>query len=528
MLPCIPPGLYFLLPEIALVLQSKGGIILQESPLRVFRVNKTAFAILTACRQGFSLQEYVNQDARQTASLLALLDSLCRWRILEWRPCGQGFAPPVSIVIPVYNRPQEISECLEALLQLHYPEDRREIIVIDDGSTDHTREVVGRYPVRFIAREANRGQAAARNLGVQQARGEIIAFIDSDCVAEPEWLTELVPYFQDQRIGLVGGFVASYFQKTWLDRYESAASPLNMGRSLVMADSSDLDFYVPTCNLLVRKEAYLVVGGLDETRRFGEDVDLCWKLRKQGYQQLYVPAGPVRHKHRSRLLNSAIQRFHYGTSEPELYASHSEVKKGLPWQAAGFLFWIAIALGFFWQKSFLLLAAATWLGDFWAKKRAFPTAGNKLLHIKILKALLKNYFSLAYYLTLHGIRYYLFLLILLSFIFPAILPLTLTMVMLPVTVEFFRKQPSLNFCVFALYFLGEQLCYQAGVLYGAIRIRNFRCYRPYLKRASRIMKKSRPSKINGTHSGNLVGKEPEAKVDPWRTWTTSTGNCGRT
>ncbi len=528
MIPCVPPGLYSLLPDIALVPQSKGGIILQESPLRVFRVNETAFAILTACRQGFSLQEHVNHDERQAASLLALLDSLCRWRILEWRPSAQGFAPSVSIVIPVYNRPQEISECLEALLHLHYPADRQEIIVIDDGSTDHTREVVGRYPVKLIAREANRGQAAARNLGVQHARGEIIAFIDSDCVAKPEWLTELVPYFQDQRLGLVGGFVASYFQKTWLDRYESAASPLNMGRSLVMADPSDLDFYVPTCNLLVRKEAYLEVGGLDEARRFGEDVDLCWKVRKRGYRQLYVPAGPVRHKHRSRLFNSAIQRFHYGTSEPELYASHPEVKKRLPWQPAGVLFWTAIALGFFLQKSFLLLAAVTWLGDFWAKKRAFPTAGNKFLQLKILKALVKNYFSLAYYLTFYGIRYYLFLLIILSFVFPAILPLTLTMVMLPVTVEFFRKKPSLNFCVFAPYFLGEQLCYQAGVLYGAIRIGNFRCYRPHLMSASRILRKSRPPKINGARPGNLASQEPEAKVDPWRTWTISTGNCSRT
>jgi mycofactocin system glycosyltransferase len=524
----LPRGRYVLLPGIALVPQSKGGIILQETPFRVLRVNQTAFDILTACRKGFSLQDYLNQDERQAASLLPLLDSLCRWRILEWRPWAQGFTPAVSIVIPVYNRPQEMSECLQALLRLDYPEDRREIIVVDDGSTDGTREVVSRYPVRLIARGANRGQSAARNLAVQQAHGEIIAFIDSDCVAEPAWLTELVPYFQDQRIGLVGGYVASYFQKTWLDRYESAASPLNMGRNLVMAEPSDLDFYVPTCNLLLRKEAYLEVGGLDEARRFGEDVDLCWRLRKQGYRQLYVPAGPVRHKHRSCLRNSAIQRFHYGTSEPELYASHPEVKKRLPWQPQGFLFWSAIALGFFWQQSFLLLAAATCLGDFWAKKRGVPTTGNKFLPLKIFRALLRNYFSLAYYLTFHVIRYYLGLLILLSLIFPAILPLTLTMVMLPVTVEFFRKRPSLNFYVFVLFFLGEQLCYQAGVFYGACRIGNFRCYRPHLLRASRMLGKSRPSRISGVRHVNPAAKEPEAKVDPWRTWTISSGNCSRT
>ena len=101
---------------------------------------------------------------------------------------------------------------------------------------------------------------------------------------------------------------------------------------------------MPTCNLLVRKDAYQGVGGLDEALRFGEDVDLCWKLRKRGHRQFYVPPGAVRHKHRNRLTASAWQRFHYGTSEPVLYARHPEVKKSLPWQPWGLAFWVSLAL----------------------------------------------------------------------------------------------------------------------------------------------------------------------------------------
>ena len=340
---------------------------------------------------------------------------------------------------------------------------------------------------------------------MKNACGEIIGFIDSDCVAEPDWLKELVPYFQDQRIGLVGGYVAAYFQQTWLDRYESAASPLNMGNNLIIGDSADLDFYVPTCNLLVRKEAFLQTGGLDEAKRFGEDVDLCWKMRRRGYRQLYVPAGAVRHKHRSRLLSSGKQRFHYGTSEPELYASHPEVKKRLPWQPLGYLFWTFVALGF-WQPYSLFLAAATWLGDFWVKKREFPPEVDKTLNRKVLIALGKNYFSLAFYLTLHVVRYYFFLLILLSALLPQMLPLTLTIILLPVTVEFCRKKPDLNFCLFVPFFLGEQLCYQAGVLYGCFRVRSFRCYRPYFIRSSRMLTKSRPTRILTPIPETSVGK----------------------
>ena len=304
---------------------------------------------------------YVNHDSIKYTPILNLLDSLCRWRIIAWQPKAGDFYPLVSIVIPVFNRPLEISECLEALLNLNYPKDRREIIVVDDGSTDSTCEVISRYPVKLLAQEDNRGQSAARNCGVKNACGEIIGFIDSDCVAETDWLKELVPYFQDQRIGLVGGYVAAYFQQTWLDRYESAASPLNMGNNLIIGDSADLDFYVPTCNLLVRKEAFLQTGGLDEAKRFGEDVDLCWKMRRRGYRQLYVPAGAVRHKHRSRLLSSGKQRFHYGTSEPELYASHPEVKKRLPWQPLGYLFWTFVALGF-WQPYSLVSSSSYMAG----------------------------------------------------------------------------------------------------------------------------------------------------------------------
>ena len=212
-----------------MVPQETGGLILQENPLRVLAAQPGGLRHHQACRQGFSPADYLSgRDDRQAGPLLSLLDKLCRLRLLEWGP-APGFAPLVSIIIPVYNRAGEIRECLESLLALSYPEDRLEIIVVDDGSTDHLQEEVGRYPVRLLGYPDNRGKPRPGTWGWQQARGEIIAFIDSDCVAEPHWLSELMPYFQDPRVALVGGYVAAYFRETWLDRYEAAASPLNMG-----------------------------------------------------------------------------------------------------------------------------------------------------------------------------------------------------------------------------------------------------------------------------------------------------------
>jgi mycofactocin system glycosyltransferase len=474
----IPPGRYVLSPGVDLVPRERGGLMLQETPLRVLRLNQEAFGIMKACRQGFSPAGYLaGQDVHQQGPLLTWLDKLCRLRFLEWQP-APGFTPFVSIIIPVYNRAGEIGECLKSLLALDYPEERREIIVVDDGSTDDLHEVIGRYPVRLLAYPENRGQSAARNLGVAAARGEIIAFIDSDCVAEPHWLSELTPYFQDPRVALVGGYVAAYYRETWLDRYEAAASPLNMGEHLAIGEAQDLDFYVPTCNLLVRRDAYQEVGGLDEALRFGEDVDLCWKVRKQGRRQLYVPKGVVRHKHRNRLLASARQRFHYGTSEPVLYTRHPEVVKRLPWQPWGLAFWAGLALSL-WQPVGLGVAAAAWLGEFFQKKpRLFPQAGPRV-YAKILKALLKNYLALAYYLTLHLVRYYLVVLLAAAVLFPGARLLILAAILLPVGVEYFRKKAPLNVAAFTLFFLGEQACYQTGVLWGSLKLRTWRCYRPH-------------------------------------------------
>jgi mycofactocin system glycosyltransferase len=474
----IPPGRYVLSPGIDLVPRETGGLMLQETPLRALRLNQGAFAIIEACRQGFSPADYLTgRDDRQAGSLLSLLDKLCRLRLLEWQPSG-SFTPLVSIIIPVYNRAGEIGECLESLLALDYPENRREIIVVDDGSTDDLHEVVSRHPVRLLAYAGNRGQSHARNLGVAKARGDIIAFIDSDCVAEAQWLSELTPYFQDPRIALVGGYVAAYYRETWLDRYEAAGSPLNMGEHLAIGEAQDLDFYVPTCNLLVRKDAYQGVGGLDEALRFGEDVDLCWKLRKRGHRQLYVPKGAVRHKHRNRLAASARQRFHYGTSEPVLYTRHPEVVKRLPWQPWGLAFWAGLVLSL-WQPVGLGVAGVAWLGEFFRKKsRLFPQASPRV-YAQILQALLKNYFALAYYLTLHLVRYYLLVLLVAALLFPGVWPLLLAAVLLPVEVEYFRKKAPLNVAAFTLFFLGEQACYQAGVLWGSLKLRTLRCYRPH-------------------------------------------------
>jgi len=140
------------------------------------------------------------------------------------------------------------------LAALDYPGEKLEIIVVDDGSTDNTGEVAAAFDVNLIRLPASRGPSACRNAGAGEAKGDILAFLDSDCRAGRGWLKELVPFFAFGEVGAVGGFVEGYFKTSHLDRYEEVFSSLNMGRRILLGRRSGSGFYVPTCNLLVRED----------------------------------------------------------------------------------------------------------------------------------------------------------------------------------------------------------------------------------------------------------------------------------
>ena len=126
-----------------------------------------------------------------------------------------------------------------------------------------------------------------RNHAARQARGDLLAFIDSDCLAESAWLRELVPAFKDKSLGALGGIVDSYFNAKGLDRYEKAKSSLSVGTWFRRSQKNDPFFYLPSCNLVVRRRLFLDIGGFKEELVVGEDVDLCWRIRKSGYQIEY-------------------------------------------------------------------------------------------------------------------------------------------------------------------------------------------------------------------------------------------------
>ena len=184
-------------------------------------------------------------------------------------------APFISVVVPVRNGQRTIGDCVTSLLRMDYPPERREILVVDNGSSDGTVRTVRSHPVTLL-HERERSAAAARNAGILAARGQILAFTDADCVVSVQWARELVRAFGDERVGGVEGETMDYPPTTRVERYIARRRPFSYDARRVNA----LAPFVITANVAFRRDVFDRVGLFDT--RFagagGEDIDFTWRF----------------------------------------------------------------------------------------------------------------------------------------------------------------------------------------------------------------------------------------------------------
>lgn len=224
-----------------------------------------------------------------------------------------SFHPTVSIVIGVYNGADKIGKCLQSMLDQTYPKDAYDVIVVENGSTDNTIEVVKQYPVRLYQSEV-RGLARARNLGIAQSSAEIIVTTDADCYADPNWLAELTLPYQDPQVGGVGGAILAYKsgERNNIEQFSEDYSPL------VNFQSGDNEFLPRLCgaHASYRREDILHIGGYTPWMITGEDVDIAWRIQLQtGKKLVYAPKAVIYHHHRSTRAGLARQYRQYGFGE---------------------------------------------------------------------------------------------------------------------------------------------------------------------------------------------------------------------
>ena len=203
-------------------------------------------------------------------------------RPADWEPSGG--ATLVSVIVPVLNDEARVGRCVEALLAQDHPAERLEIIIVDNGSTDGTRDVVSRYPVTLLLEDGARTPYIARNRGLERASGEIIAFTDADCTPRSDWLAQALRALDASGADLVGGRVAFTFSAA-RDAGEcfDAISNLEMERNI--RDRG----VAKTGNLIVRRAVVDAIGYFPDHQRSGGDVWWTGKASRAGFRIVYAP-----------------------------------------------------------------------------------------------------------------------------------------------------------------------------------------------------------------------------------------------
>lgn len=199
----------------------------------------------------------------------------------------------ISIIIPAYNAAQTLPACLVALKRQTQPID--EIIVVDDGSQDQTAQVARAYGV-LLLKQPHHGPAAARNLGIDQACGDIVLFTDADCEPEPTWVAEMTRLFADPRVAGVKGIYRTH-QKECVARLAQSEFEERYDRLERLATIDFIDTHAAAFRLAMLRE----MGGFDPafTQADNEDVELSYRLARAGCRLLFNRQAVVYHRHSS-------------------------------------------------------------------------------------------------------------------------------------------------------------------------------------------------------------------------------------
>jgi len=220
----------------------------------------------------------------------------------------------VTVVVPVRNGELTIQSLLESLQRLDYDRNKVEVIVVDGNSTDKTREIVKKYPVKLVV-EKRKGLNLARNTGIKCSKGEIVAFTDSDCIVPPNWITKIVENFKDPKVSCVGGSAKaldSDFISQYADNSIVRLMPFFTKREEL--EKVKPFFRHPAgCNMAFRRKVAEEVGYFDENIQYGfDEVEFADRVCRAGYKMVLDPDVLVWHKHRSTFREFLKQNFQYG------------------------------------------------------------------------------------------------------------------------------------------------------------------------------------------------------------------------
>ncbi|TVR97125.1 MAG: mycofactocin system glycosyltransferase [Rhodospirillales bacterium] len=462
-----------------------GGVLFSPRPMTAIRLNVLGAELVSAV-SGSEARDLAEITARVPALsppvAARFLNDLARRRLVVREPGVPVVWPSVSVIVAAYCRPAATRACVQSLLVLDYPREQLEILVVDDASDPPLADALAGLPVRYVRLDHNVGQSAARNLAAADAEGTLLAFTDNDCVAAPGWLRDLVPWFGDPDIAVVGGRVIAPSVKGRVAAFEAMRSPLDMGSTTGAVGPGEAVAYLPTCNLIVGRDAFLAVGGFSADMRVGEDVDFVWRLAEQGHRGHYASVAGIIHEHRTRPGDLLRRRVDYGASEADLQQRHPENGRVMHVPRVALVGLAALAaLPVAWPAAagLLLLAAALVSAEAAMKWRRVQRLRLPVPRARLARSIAREHGASLYHFGHDVTRYYGVPLVGLAMLWPPLLTVSAVLMLLPPLCDHRRQQPALSLPVFiGLYWL-EMTAYQIGVWRGCLARR---CYRPLLPR----------------------------------------------
>lgn len=459
-----------------------GGTLLSLRPLVALRLNQQAFDTLAALNGGSTARDLVAEHPELSLfATTTFLDSLARRRLLIKRPAPLERLPTVSAIVPAHGRPEATRACVESLLAQHYPAELLEVIVVDDASEPPLAPALAGLPIRLLRQEQNIGQSAARNRAAELARGDVLAFLDNDCVAAPDWLRTLVTALDEPGVGIAGGRVLAPPPGGLVAAFEAARSPLDMGPVSGAVGPGEPISYMPSCNLAIRRSLLLRIGGFDPAMRLGEDVDLIWRALATGAQARYVAEGAVIHHHRVHLGALLRRRADYASSEADLQRRHPAGRRTMALPRATLALLVALIAVWFAPVLAGLIAiglAIALMREIRRKQRELRQHGVHLPWGRVSAAVLHQHWAALYHLGANVTRYYSLPLLVIALLWRPLLPALLLLCLTPPVLDYHRLRPRLALPLFiGLYWL-ELGAYQVGVWRGCRQRRTLRPLMP--------------------------------------------------
>ncbi|MFN6084425.1 MAG: glycosyltransferase [Fluviicola sp.] len=261
-----------------------------------------------------------------------------------------------SLIIPVYNRPDEINELLDSLTKQSYKEPF-EVVIVEDGSKVDCKSIVENYSqlaISYFFKE-NSGPGDSRNYGMQRAKGDYFIILDSDCIIPEDYLKNVSQELNDNFVDCFGGPDAAHASFTVLQKAINYSMSSFLTTGGIRGGSKSVDKFHPrSFNMGYSKTVFETTKGFAKMR-FGEDIDMSLRIIEGGFKTRLIRSGFVFHKRRSTFKQFYKQVFNSGIARINLYKRHPKSLKLVHFAPALFtVFSILFVLLSFFNPLFIL------------------------------------------------------------------------------------------------------------------------------------------------------------------------------